>query len=59
MQALGVMCAVALARLVVAVSSQRVAVAIALTLEASTAAGHGRAEAPWATVLTVGPCGPV
>lgn len=58
-RALGVVGAVALARLVVTVSSQRVAVAVALTLHAAAASSQGRAEAAWAAVLAVGARGPI
>lgn len=59
---LGVVGAVALARLVVTVTSGRVAVAVALALHTAAAAaatGQGRPEAARAAVLAVGSHGPV
>ena len=56
---LGVVRAVALARVVVAVALLGVPVAVTLAGHAAPAAGQGRAEAPGATVLTLGPRRPI
>lgn len=59
MWSLGVVSAVALACLVVAVTLERVAVSVTLTGDTAAAPSQGGAEAPRSAVLTVRSCSPV
>lgn len=56
---LSVVCAVALAGVVVTVPLQRVAMAVTLTRHTATTPSQGRTEAPGTTVLTMRPGRPV
>lgn len=56
---LSVVSAVALTCLVVTVSSEWVAMAIALTWHTATTTSQGWTKTTWTTVLTMGPCSPI